>query len=129
MEIDHNVAGWFEIPVINMERAIRFYETVFEYKLSRNQVGSLDMGWFPWVDKGMGSGGSLICQPENFTPSDQGVVVYLTAFSGDLEIELGRVGSAGGKVLMPKTLISPEHGYMGLMLDTEGNRIALHSRN
>ena len=43
MEPKHNVAGWFEVPVENMERAIRFYEAVFDFKLSRNQMDSLDM--------------------------------------------------------------------------------------
>ncbi len=129
MEINHNVAGWFEIPVNNMDRAILFYETVFKIKMSRNQMGPVDMGWFPWVENGMGCGGSLAHQPGYHVPSPHGVTIYLTAFSGDLAIELGRVEAAGGKVLMEKTQISPDHGYMGLMTDSEGNRIALHSRN
>ncbi len=57
-----------------------------------------------------------------------GTLVYFTASSGDLSIELSRVEGAGGKVLQEKTLITEEIGYMGLFLDTEGNRIAIHSR-
>jgi len=128
MEPSHNVIGWVEIPVENMERAIRFYEAVFEFKISRNQMGPLDMGWFPWVDNAIGSGGSLVYDPELYKPSQNGVLVYLTAFSGDADNELSRVEDAGGKILQPKTLISPDHGYMAIILDTEGNRIALHSR-
>jgi predicted enzyme related to lactoylglutathione lyase len=128
MEPSHNVIGWVEIPVENMERAIRFYEAVFEFKISRNQMGPLDMGWFPWVDNAIGSGGSLVYHPEYYKPSQNGVLVYLTAFSGDTDNELSRVENAGGKILQPKTLISPDHGYMAIILDTEGNRIALHSR-
>ena len=126
--IEHNVVGWFEIPVTDMERAMKFYETVFEFELSRNQMGPLAMAWFPWVDKGTGSGGSLVCYPGQYTPSGDGTLVYFTAWSGDVAVELARVEAAGGNVLMEKKEISPEHGYMALFLDTEGNRIALHSR-
>ena len=56
------------------------------------------------------------------------MVVYFTAFSGDLANELSRVEEAGGKILQEKKQISEEHGYMALILDTEGNRIAVHSR-
>ena len=122
-----NVVGWFEIPVIDMERAIKFYETVFDFEISRNTVDGLDMGWFPWVDKGVGSGGSLVLQPEQYKPSSDGVLVYFSAQSGDLKNELGRVEAAGGKVVMEKNLIAEEFGYMGVFVDTEGNRVAMHS--
>ena len=114
MQPSHNVIGWVEIPVENMERAIRFYETVFEFEISRNQMGPLDMGWFPWVDNAIGSGGSLVYHPDLYKPSQDGVLVYLTAFSGDLANELSRVEKAGGKIIQAKTQISPEHGYMAL---------------
>ena len=128
MEVSHNVVGWFEIPVTDMERAMAFYETVLGMELSRNQLGELDMAWFPWVDGTVGSGGSLVCYNNNYKPSGDGVLIYFTAFSGDLDNELSRVEEAGGKILQSKMQISPEHGYMALVLDTEGNRIALHSR-
>ena len=128
MDITHNVVGWFEIPVTDMERAIKFYETVFAFKLSRQQMGSADMAWFPMVEEGRGTPGSLIYLPGAYTPSPEGTLVYFTAFSGDLSEELSRVEGAGGKVLQEKTLITEEIGYMGIFLDTEGNRIAIHSR-
>jgi predicted enzyme related to lactoylglutathione lyase len=124
----NNVAGWFEIPVMNMERAIKFYENVLEVKLERNQLGSLDMAWFPWIPEGYGSGGSLVLHPDYYKPSTEGVLIYLTAHSGDLANELSRVEDAGGKVLRGKTRISEEHGFMALITDSEGNRIAMHSR-
>lgn len=123
----NNVVGWFEVPVTNMERAIKFYETVFDFKLERHQMGPLDMAWFPWKEDGLGAPGSLV-KNENYKPSTDGTLVYFTAHSGDLANELARVESAGGKVLLPKRLISEDYGYMALCLDTEGNRIALHSR-
>ena len=128
MEITHNIVGWFDIPVTNMDRAIKFYETVFDLKLSRNQMGPVDMAWFPWIDKGMGASGSLVYQKEFHKPSAEGTMVYLTAFSGDLANELKKVSTEGGKVVVPKTLITEEIGYMGIFIDTEGNRVALHSR-
>ena len=128
MEIQHNVAGWFEIPVTNMDRAIKFYEAVFDFKLDLQKLGTLDMAWFPWLENGIGSGGSLVYSPGNYKPSADGVLIYLTAFSGDLANELKKVKANGGKILMEKTQISEDIGYMGLFLDTEGNRIALHSR-
>lgn len=128
MEITHNVVGWFEVPVSNMDRAIRFYETVFEFKLQRSQMGPLDMAWFPGVDKGMGAAGSLVYHKDFYKPGLDGILIYFTAFSGDLSIELSRVEAMGGKVVQPKTLISEEIGYMGIFIDSEGNRIALHTR-
>ena len=124
----NNVVGWFEVPVTDMERAIKFYEKVFDFKLDRNTMGPLDMAWFPWVTDGLGSGGSLVHYPAAYKPSNEGTLVYFTAHSGDLANELSRVEEAGGKVLQGKTQISAEYGYMALILDTEGNRIALHSR-
>lgn len=124
----NNVVGWFEIPVTNMERAMAFYEIVFDFKLDRNTMGPLDMAWFPWVTDGLGSGGSLVHFPAAYKPTSDGTLVYFTAHSGDLANELSRVEAAGGKVLQGKKQISPEYGYMALILDTEGNRIALHSR-
>jgi predicted enzyme related to lactoylglutathione lyase len=129
MEIKNNMVGWFEIPVKDMERAIKFYETVFTVKLVRQKLGQLDMAWFPWVETGKGSAGSLVHAPDFYQPSQDGILVYFTAHSGDVNNELSRVEKAGGKVLQKKTLITKELGHYAILLDTEGNRIALHSRN
>ena len=128
MEQKSNIVGWFEIPVTNMERAMKFYETVLDIKLSRNQMGSLDMAWFPWVEEGKGSAGSLVYHPDFYRPSMDGVLIYLTTQTGDLNDELMRVEKAGGKIIQQKTMIAEDYGYMALFIDTEGNRIALHSR-
>ncbi len=124
----NNAVGWFEIPVSDMNRAMSFYETVLDLKMDRNQMGPLDMAWFPWKEDGLGSPGSLVHHEEFYKPSADGVLIYLTAHSGDLGNELARVEPAGGKVLQPKTKISDEYGFMALILDSEGNRVALHSR-
>lgn len=116
--------GWFEIPTQDMDRAIKFYETVFDCELSRNTMGDFDMAWFEWDDDIKGAGGSLV-HHEQYTPTKDGVLIYFS--SEDVDIELGRIEEAGGKILRPKTQISPEMGYMALFIDTEGNRMALHS--
>ena len=62
-----------------------------------------------------------------YKPSgEHGPLIYLNA-NPDVQMILDRIGSAGGKILVPKTMISPEHGHMAMFLDTEGNRISLHS--
>ena len=90
-------------------------------------MGPFDMAWFPYEPEGLGSGGSLV-KHEDYVPSREGVFVYFTCHSGDLNNELARVEKAGGVVLKEKRLISEEHGYEARILDSEGNRIALHSR-
>jgi predicted enzyme related to lactoylglutathione lyase len=125
--MNNNVVGWFEIPVTDMDRAIKFYELVFDIKFSRHLLGPIDMAWFPAGEGLAGAPGSLVYNERAYKPSMEGVLVYFTAFSGDLSIELGRVENSGGKILLPKTQISEEVGYMALFSDSEGNRIALHS--
>ncbi|MEZ4857889.1 MAG: VOC family protein [Flavobacteriaceae bacterium] len=121
----HNTFAWVEIPVSNMERAVTFYEKVFDVTLQQVDFGGLLMAWFP--DQGRdvpGATGTLIKQ-ESYVPSQEGPLVYF--YSEDLQKELDRIEAAGGKIYQPKTQISPEHGYMGVFIDTEGNRVALHS--
>lgn len=124
----NNAIGWVEVPVTDMERAVRFYESVFGFKMERHLMGPLEMAWFPWIEGGLGTSGSLVYHKDSYKPSQDGVLIYFTAHSGDLQNELDRVEKVGGKVLQSKTLITEEIGYMGLIVDTEGNRIGIHSR-
>jgi uncharacterized protein len=129
--MEKQVFGWVEIAVSDMDRAIKFYESVFGFTISRNKMGELDMCWFPWSEnpEAPGAGGSLVYHKDFYKPAQNGTLVYFNSPSGDLNNELAKVEKAGGKILAPKKQISPEHGYMGLFIDSEGNRIALHSRN
>jgi predicted enzyme related to lactoylglutathione lyase len=127
MEIITNAVGWFEIPVTNMERAVKFYEAVFGFTLERHNFGGLNMAWFPYADK-PGAPGSLVYDEKFYKPSQEGVLIYFSSPSGDLKNEMDKVESAGGKVLMHKKIINEDIGYMGMFSDTEGNRIALHSK-
>ena len=128
METKSNIVGWFEIPVIDMDRAVKFYEAVFDIKLARHKLGTLEMAWFPWTDKSYGAGGSLVLEKNHYKPSTDGVLIYLSSASGDLGTELAKVEKAGGRILQQKKQIG-EHGFMALFTDTEGNRIAMHSMN
>ncbi|MGE5424278.1 MAG: VOC family protein [Syntrophothermus sp.] len=127
MELKHNVVGWFELPVSDMERAVKFYESVFGFKLRRQEMGELYMAMFPNVEDSFGTSGSLV-KNEEYIPSADGILIYFTTPSGDLVKDLEVVKKSGGTILLEKTLISKEIGYMAMFLDTEGNRIALHSR-
>jgi predicted enzyme related to lactoylglutathione lyase len=121
----HVSVGWFEIPVDNMERAMAFYGNVLDCSFERVQMGPIDMAWFPMAQDGGGAGGSLVFDGET-KPSAQGITVYFS--SKDVSVEIGRVEAAGGTVLVPKTLITEDIGYFALFLDSEGNRVALHSQ-
>ncbi len=120
-----NMVGWFEIPVTDMDRATSFYETVFNIEIKVQDFGGILMGWFPFSEGKEGAAGSLIKQ-ESYVPSEEGTLVYF--MSDDVQQELDRVEAAGGKIYQSKTEISPEHGFMGVFIDTEGNRVALHSQ-
>lgn len=119
------MVGWFEIPVTDMERAKAFYEKVFDVAISVHDLGGLQMGWFPSAPDKKGASGSLV-QHGMYKPSaTDGPLIYFTC--PDLAVELGRVIEAQGEILQPKTEIGGGHGFMALVKDTEGNRIALHS--
>ena len=118
--------SWFEIPVIDMQRAKVFYEVVFKIEINVMNFGGVLMGWFPNKSEDYGATGSLI-QQESYIPSEKGTIVYFK--SEDVQNELNRVEAAGGKIYKGKTKISEEHGFMGVFIDSEGNRVALHSQN
>jgi len=124
MTINHNLVGWFEIPVKDFARAKAFYEHVFEVELRENRTGSSLMAWFPMWEGTIGAAGSLVLG-EGYEPSSSGILVYFTA--PDIEATLVRVEEKGGRVLTPKTGIG-EFGCIGIFQDVEGNRIGLHSR-
>ena len=120
------MVGWFEIPVTDMERAKHFYEKVFEITISVHDLGGFIMGWFPVSEERSVATGSLV-KHETYQPSDtHGTLVYFSC--SDVQNELDRVDNYGGSILKPKTEIGGGHGFMALVKDTEGNRIALHSQ-
>lgn len=121
-----NAISWFEIPTRDLNRAQKFYETVFDIQMMPLDLAQIKMRMFPLEDP-MGIGGALVHNADFYKSSaTDGPLVYLNG-NPDVQIFLDRIEKAGGKILVPKTQISPEYGYMAMFLDTEGNRVALHS--
>lgn len=118
-----NIANWFEIPVRDLGRAVRFYETVFGVKLSPEEMGGMKMAFFPFEQEARGAAGALM-QADSYLPSHEGSVVYFSV--DDIDEVLRRINANGGKTLMPKTSID-QYGFIAHYEDTEGNRLALHS--
>ncbi len=119
------MVGWFEIPVIQMERAKAFYESIFQIEITVHDLEGFIMGWFPNAEGKSGATGSLV-QHEMYVPSEtDGPLIYFSC--ADVSEPLKRAEAAGGIVLKQKTEIGGGHGFMGLVRDSEGNRIALHS--
>ncbi len=114
--------NWFEIAVSDFDRAQKFYETIFGFTMQSMNMG-VKMGFFP-ADEGKVSG--AICYGPDYKPSADGALIYLNA-NPDLNDVLNKVEAAGGKILQAKKQITPEYGYMALFIDSEGNRMALHS--
>ena len=114
---------WFEIPVTDIDRAKKFYETILGIELKPAEMGPLQMAWFPMEQGAPGATGSLV-KGQGYQPSHHGSMVYFTV--DDIETTLATIESSGGKRLMPKTSIG-EHGFIAHFEDCEGNRVALHS--
>jgi len=118
-----NALNWFEIPVTDLARAKEFYGRVLQAELREHTMNGSHMAVLPYQNGGVG--GALITG-EPYVPSTQGTLVYLNA-GDDLDGALSRVEAAGGKVVMGATHLSDEIGSVAFFLDTEGNRMALHS--
>ena len=119
-----NAINWFEIPVTDYARAKKFYETILGVEIMEMPFPNGKYGMLPADMQNGGVGGGLM-QSEGFNPSMDGTVVYLNG-GEDLAVPLSKVETAGGKILMPKTSIG-QNGFMAHFIDTEGNRVALHS--
>jgi predicted enzyme related to lactoylglutathione lyase len=121
-----NAISWFEIPATDINRAQNFYEAIFDIRMIPMEMPQLQMRMFPIGDP-MNIGGAICSSGDFYKPSaDSGPLVYLNA-NPDVQIVLDKIEAAGGKILVPKTEISPDYGHMAVFLDTEGNRVALHS--
>jgi predicted enzyme related to lactoylglutathione lyase len=118
-----NMINWFEIPVSDFERAKLFYETIFDITMTVTEIQGYKMAFFPAYE---GTVSGAICYGEGYIPSGAGSLMYLNA-NPDVNLVLDKTVQAGGKIIVPKTLIGEDTGYYAFIVDTEGNRIALHS--
>lgn len=128
MKDQMHAINWFEIPASDINRAKAFYEAIFDVELAFMDLGDdFKMAVFPGEMESVS--GAVIYNPNFYHPSDsQGPLIYFNG-NPDLQIIQDRIESAGGRVSIPKRQISPDHGYMAVFIDSEGNRVALHSQN
>jgi predicted enzyme related to lactoylglutathione lyase len=119
----NNVISIVEIPATDFARAVSFYQTVLGVRIEEMEMDGNQMGVVP---NDPGTVNLVIVKGPDYTPTSDGAVLYINA-GHDLQTSLDKVSQSGGQVLVPKTLISPEMGYFALFLDTEGNKLGLHS--
>mgnify|MGYP002877557801 CR=1 FL=1 len=115
----------FEIPATDLDRAVSFYQELLNIDIERMEFPGMAMGLFPYADQ-LVTG--VIMQGEGYKPSEDGVTIYFHA-GDNLQPVLDQVESNGGKILVPKTPHADESGFFALILDSEGNKIGLHSLN
>lgn len=125
MQSKPNPVCWFEIYVNDLERATKFYETVFQLKLEEmpSPMPNLKMMAFPMEMTAPGASGTL-CKMEGICGGGNSTIIYFNC--EDCGVEADRIEAAGGKIQMPKTSIG-QYGSMALGIDTEGNIFGLHS--
>lgn len=122
-----NAISWFEIPTTDINRAQKFYEAIFSISMIPMDLPNIKMRMFPLDDMMTQVGGALVDSGGFHKASaTDGPLIYLNG-NPDVQNILDRVQAAGGSIMVPKTEISPEYGFMAVITDTEGNRIGLHS--
>jgi predicted enzyme related to lactoylglutathione lyase len=123
----NNAISWFEIPATDLPRAQKFYEAIFEIQMIPMDMENIKMRMFPLTDMMTQIGGAVVDSGGFHKPSlTEGPLIYLNG-NPDVQKVLDKVEAAGGKIMVPKTQISAEYGYMAVFIDSEGNRIGLHS--
>ena len=123
LNTQHNRAVWFDIPVADLGRASDFYAAVLNIKVSQEQFGDFD---FAVLEHDQGNGGCLVPRPEEVA-STTGIMLYLNV-DGRIQDAVAKVEANGGKIVEPTHSIGP-HGFRAIVLDSEGNRIVLHSES
>jgi predicted enzyme related to lactoylglutathione lyase len=119
-----NLINWFEIPATDFSRAVSFYKNILAIDIQEADMFGTKMGFMP--TDGSNVSGAIVAG-EDYAPSMEGVTVYLNG-GADLQVILNKIETNGGKVIVPKTQISVEMGYFAMFIDTEGNKLALHSK-
>jgi predicted enzyme related to lactoylglutathione lyase len=120
-----NPVVYFEIPVLNLDRACDFYSKVFETTLTKEVVDGYQMALFETSDESFGASGALVVG-DVYVPSQQGCFLYFGVESIDETI--ARALELGGSLLYPKKS-NGDLGSVAEIQDSEGNRIALHEEN
>jgi len=123
-----NAIYWVEIPVTNFQRAKTFYEEVFDLEMMEIPMSRGKYAIFP-LDKSALGGGAAIVEGKGYEPTQNGAVVYIDRGNENLSKPLSKVEKAGGRIVLEKVQNggNPEAGFIAQFIDTEGNRIGLHS--
>ena len=115
----------FEIPATDISRAVNFYQTILGIKIEKMDFPGMEMGIFPYEEQVVTG---VIIKGEGYQPSADGVTLYLNG-GQDLQVILDKVEKNGGKILVPKSPHADESGYFAIFIDSEGNKMGLHSPN
>ena len=115
----------FEIPATDISRAVDFYQAILDIKIEKMDMPEMQMGILPYEGQ-MVTG--VIIKADGYKPSADGVTIYLNG-GDNLQVILDKVEKSGGRILIPKTLHADESGYFATFIDSEGNKIGLHSPN
>ena len=123
-----NIITWFEIPVTDIDRAKKFFETILDIKMIQRADGNDEAVFFPFnpniIQATSGRVTGVLSKSERNSPSDNGTVVYINA-SPNIQKVLDKVEQAGGKIIVPKTQIPA--GFIAIIIDSEGNKVGLHA--
>jgi predicted enzyme related to lactoylglutathione lyase len=117
-----NRAVWFDVPVADLDRAIAFYRAILAVGVEKQEFAGSSIGVIEHKD---GNGGCLV--PEKAEITGGGILLYMNV-DGRIRDAVQNVVPHGGTVIEPIHSIGP-HGFRAVVLDSEGNRIALHSNS
>jgi len=115
----------FEIPATDISRAVNFYQEILGINIEKMEFPKMKMGIFPYEGQRVTG---VIMKAAGYKPSANGVTIYLNGGT-NLQIILDKVEKNGGEIIVPKSLHADESGYYAIFLDSEGNKIGLHSPN
>lgn len=120
----HPAINWFEIPVIDLDRAQTLYEALLAAPLRREPMGPTTLAVLPYSQPGIG--GALMAGEHVAAPSVSGTLVYINV-NPSLDAALARALAGGGRLLMPRVDLPAGMGSFVHVQDVEGNRIGLHA--
>ena len=120
-----NLISIVEIPTTDFSRAVTFYKVILNVSIEEVDMGGTKMGVLPSTGETVSV---TLVNGSDYKPTTEGTVVYFNA-GKDLQPTLDKIEQNGGKIIVPKTEISPEMGFFALFIDTEGNKLGLHSAN
>lgn len=115
----------FEIPATDISRAVDFYKKILDIDIEKMEMPGMQMGIFPFEGQAVTG---VIMKGEGYEPSAKGVTIYLNG-GDNLQVILDKIEISGGAIIIPKTSHADESGYFALFLDSEGNKMGLHSPN